>query len=197
MNILVYDDHKFVTEAIFQFISKQNKANVTATCNTIDEVKEVMSKNKVDILVSDLLSNEDAGFTLIEFIFKNYPETKIIIYSSVTSEFIIDALLDMGVSKFVNKIDSLDVLWENIEEIYENIEPVHHKYYQSLRLTKREKEIVSLLSQGLAAKEIANILGSSPNTINNQKNALLEKFNCLNSIDLVVKLSQMGLIGII
>ncbi|MBL0191897.1 MAG: response regulator transcription factor, partial [Saprospiraceae bacterium] len=65
------------------------------------------------------------------------------------------------------------------------------------KLTKREKEISQLMAKGLAAKEIADILGSSPNTINNQKNRLLEKFECTNSTELVVKLAQMGLMGII
>ena len=67
----------------------------------------------------------------------------------------------------------------------------------NMYLTKREKEIAILLTKGFSAKEIAEVIGSSQNTINNQKNAMLEKFDCVNSTELIVKLSQMGLLGIL
>lgn len=196
-NILLYDDHPFVTESVASYLKKNTDVHVVNEIHTHADVYINLKMNNVDILVSDVLSDENAGFDLFEHVTKNYPNTKIVIYSSISNDFIIQSLLDIGVSTFVNKKETLEFLWQKIKEAFEKDNLKRQKAAPSVKLTSREKEIVSLLSKGLAAKEIANILGSSPNTINNQKNALLEKFNCLNSIDLVVKLSQMGLIGII
>jgi len=69
--------------------------------------------------------------------------------------------------------------------------------HQPKYLTSRERDIAMLLAKGCSSKEIAETLGLSQNTINNQKNAMLEKFNCINSVDLIVKLTQMGMIGIL
>jgi DNA-binding CsgD family transcriptional regulator len=59
-------------------------------------------------------------------------------------------------------------------------------------LSPKEKEIVRYMARGMAAKEIAVLTGSAVNTINNQKNHLLAKFECMNSTELVSKLMQMG-----
>lgn len=61
-------------------------------------------------------------------------------------------------------------------------------------LTHREKEIVKYLAKGLAAKEIAVLTETAVNTINNQKKHLLAKFDCINTTELVSKLTQMGYI---
>lgn len=196
MNILLYDDHNFVTEAVANFISQQSDVDHVDRCHSIEEVKKNLQKYDVDILVSDVLSDEDAGFSLFEYVAKYHPDVRVVVYSSLSNKFIIDSLLEMGVFVVVNKKEPISVLWENILKTKSSLLASSKKNVTLVKLTNREKEIVTLLAQGLVAKEIAEILGSSPNTINNQKNTMLEKFDCLNSTELVVKLSQMGLISI-
>jgi two-component system, NarL family, captular synthesis response regulator RcsB len=198
MQILLYDDHSFVTEAIAKHITENTNAEVVDQCHTIKEVMMSLKSNEVDILVSDVLSDEDSGFTIFEYVTKNYPETKVVVYTSISNIFIVQSLLEMGISGVVNKKESIAILWEYIQKIMEETKTTSKKNIPTiLQLTKREKEIAILLSKGLSAKEISDTIGSSQNTINNQKNAMLEKFGCTNSTDLVVKLTQMGLIGIL
>ena len=54
-------------------------------------------------------------------------------------------------------------------------------------ITKREKEIIALLAQGKASKEIAYILGLAKNTVDNYRQKLLKKFNASSSTELVIK----------
>jgi DNA-binding CsgD family transcriptional regulator len=54
-------------------------------------------------------------------------------------------------------------------------------------LTKREKEIVTLLGQGNASKQIAHILGIHKTTVDNHRQRLLKKFNASSSTELVLK----------
>ena len=59
-------------------------------------------------------------------------------------------------------------------------------------LTPKEKDIVRYLARGMSAKEIAALTQSAVNTINNQKNHLLAKFECMNTTELISKLTLMG-----
>lgn len=58
---------------------------------------------------------------------------------------------------------------------------------ESTLITKREKDIIALLAQGKASKEIAYILGIAKNTVDNYRQKLLKKFNASSSIELVMK----------
>ena len=197
MHILIYDDHNFVTEAIATYIRQQTDVCVIYECYTVDEVVQNLEMHDVDFIVSDVLSDEDAGFTIFEHLTKNYPDIKVVAYTSITNPFITQSLLDMGVSAVVNKKTSIASLWEQIQKIVLDSKIKTKNVVPNMYLTKREKEIAILLTKGFSAKEIAEVIGSSQNTINNQKNAMLEKFDCVNSTELIVKLSQMGLLGIL
>lgn len=55
------------------------------------------------------------------------------------------------------------------------------------KVTKREREIISLLSQGKASKQIAHILGLQKNTVDNHRQRLLKKFGVSSSTELIFK----------
>ncbi|MEZ4983948.1 MAG: helix-turn-helix transcriptional regulator [Saprospiraceae bacterium] len=55
------------------------------------------------------------------------------------------------------------------------------------KTSQREKEIISLLSQGKASKQIADILGITKNTVDNHRQRLLKKFGVQSSAELVIK----------
>lgn len=197
IRILLYDDHSFVTEAIARHIYNYTNAQVVDQCHTINDVMMSLRKNDVDILISDVLSDENAGLTLFEHVTQNYPKISIIVYTSISNKFIIHSLLKMGIAEVVNKKESIAVLIATIEKIMKENRDLPKTTHQPLYLTSRERDIALLLAKGCSSKEIAETLGLSQNTINNQKNAMLEKFNCINSVDLIVKLTQMGMIGIL
>ena len=102
-------------------------------------------------------------------------------------------LYEYGVVGIVNKSKGLEELWQLMELAYLTTE---YKKKSSdsppPTLTPKEKEIAKFLIRGLVAKEIATLTGNSVNTINNQKNHLLAKFECMNTTELMSKLTLMG-----
>ena len=59
-------------------------------------------------------------------------------------------------------------------------------------LTEREREIVILLGQGVAPKQIARLLGTRPSTIRQQVHRAREKAGCVTVIELAVKVASVG-----
>jgi DNA-binding CsgD family transcriptional regulator len=55
------------------------------------------------------------------------------------------------------------------------------------KVSKREREIIVLMAQGKASKQISDILGISKRTVDNHRQRLLKKFNAASSVELVTK----------
>ncbi len=197
MNVILYDDHTFVMEAIAKHSSKPKTAQIVSQCETIDETLSAIKKHKIDIMIADVLSSENSGTKLFENVLSQHPKVKIIVFSAITNSFVKDCLIEMGVRSVVSKSASLDYLWQIVTKVH------HDKASRDInpiiipRLTDREKNICDCLVEGLSVPDISHKFGTSSNTINNQKKNLLRKFNCKNSTELIVKLAQMNLIEVI
>lgn len=56
-------------------------------------------------------------------------------------------------------------------------------------LTERERQVVQLLSSGLAAKQIAKQLGTRPDTVRRQLRQAQDKAGCATVVELAVKVA--------
>ncbi len=84
---------------------------------------------------------------------------------------------------------------ENKSPNYKNI--VTNYYYpdeEEARLTKREREIVGRLSDGLSSKQIADILFISESTVTNHRKNILRKTNSKNVAELIRYAAGRGII---
>lgn len=62
------------------------------------------------------------------------------------------------------------------------------------KVSKREKEIILLLAQGLTTKQIGHKLNISPTTVISHSNNVRAKLNCKNCPELIYRASQIGLL---
>lgn len=84
-------------------------------------------------------------------------------------------------------------------EIYEHSPPVaiqtsylmNYTHVESTGVTLRQREVLTLLAQGLATKAIADKLKISIHTVESHRKSLLEKFGAKNVAELIMKASKM------
>ena len=193
MKIVLYDDHPIILDGLSNYFSRKEDVEVVGTASTRAEVIALLLSDEIDILVSDVITDEELGLELFEEIQKMKLQTKVVVYSSLHGELVHNFLYEYGVVGIVNKNKGLEELWQLVELAYLTTEYKSKSSEDSPpTLTPKEKEIAKFLGRGLAAKEIATLTGSAVNTINNQKNHLLAKFECMNATELVSKLTLMG-----
>jgi len=194
MRIIIFDDHTFVLNTLKDYLSKKPQVEIAGTANTKKEAIDLLSTKQADIFISDVLTEEEIGLSLFEEIQARGFGVKIVVYSSITSEFVKQYLFEYGVLAILHKSESLEKLWETLQLVHSNdkYKDKSQKWEQPPQLTPKEQEIARYMAKGLAAKEIAVLTNNSVNTINNQKSHLLLKFHCTNSTELVLKLLQMG-----
>jgi DNA-binding NarL/FixJ family response regulator len=193
MKIALFDDHPIILEGLSNYFLKKADVELVGAVSTKAEVIKLLRSTSVDILISDVITDEELGLELFEEIQAMDIDTKVIVYSSLQGDLVHNFLYEYGVVAILNKNKGLEELWQMVEVAYLATEyKKKSSDSQPPALTPKEKEIVKYLARGLAAKEIAAITQSSVNTINNQKNHLLAKFECVNTTELVLKLTQMG-----
>ena len=194
MTIALFDDHPIILDGLSDFFSKKAGVKVVGTATRKAEVITLLAAQDIDILVSDVITDEELGLELFEEIQRRAFTTKVIVYSSLQGELVHNFLYEYGVVGIVNKSKGLEELWQLVELAYLTTE---YKKKNSTgapppMLTPKEKDIVRYLARGMSAKEIAALTQTAVNTINNQKNHLLAKFECINTTELISKLTLMG-----
>lgn len=196
IRLVLYDDHPIVTEAIQECLSKFNNLKVLKTFSVINDFLKFVKSNEVDVIITDILSSEEIGISLITQIKKHNKKSKLIAFSAISSSFIIQALIDAGADAFISKKSNLEILYNTIIEVHLKSQVPNRIIKSPVKLTTKEKHIIQLLKQGKSSKEISEITNTSANTINNQKSHLFEKFSCANTNELLLKLISMGYLEI-
>jgi two-component system capsular synthesis response regulator RcsB len=194
MTIALFDDHPIILDGLSNFFSKKAGVKVVGTATRKADVITLLAAQEIDILVSDVITDEELGLELFEEIQRRAFTTKVIVYSSLQGELVHNFLYEYGVVGIVNKSKGLEELWQLVELAYLTTEYKKKNTNNTPppMLTPKEKDIVRYLARGMSAKEIAALTQSAVNTINNQKNHLLAKFECMNTTELISKLTLMG-----
>lgn len=205
VKIHLADDHQILIDGIKTLLhTHPNLAVVGTSLNGTNLYQEVV-ENEADILVLDLNMPEVDGLQVIkEFNKKGFP-CKVIILSSHDDLRIIKEVMKMGASGFLTKkcageniIDAIGAVL-NDEEYF--CKSVREKIFNtatrnipklktvdqkdSLMLTEREIEIITLIAHEFSGKEISEQLFISVNTVETHRKNIMKKLDAKNSISLV------------
>lgn len=196
LGLVIYDDHPIFTQAIHEYLSKFSNIKVLKTFTVVSDFLKFIKNTDIDVIITDILSCEEIGISIITQIKKHNKKSKIIAFSAISSPFVIQTMIDAGVDAFVSKRSDLENLYNKIIEVNLQSQEINRIVKPPVKLTNKEREIIQLLKEGKSAREISEITNTSINTINNQKCHLIEKFKCTNTNELILKLISMGYIDI-
>lgn len=168
-----------------------------------------------DIVLMDLKMPELNGVESTREIRKQYPKIKIIALSSYYSKSFILNMIDAGVAAYLAKDSSQKEFVETINQVYnkgyyyndevmklisENLlqgnKTTVKSTFDNLYLTRKEKEVLTLICAQYTTQEIADKLFISPRTVDGHRNNLLQKTNCKNTAGLVIFAIQNSIVDI-
>jgi len=164
-----------------------------------------------DLLILDINLPDLSGIEAVPTIKKIAPKTRILLCTAfVTDERVVDALRS-GADGFVEKTNTWKDFVEAIERVSHGehffraqsspaladplaIKPVPARSAPTIPLSKREKEVLTLIAHGHTSKEIATKLGLSIGTVETHRTNLMRKLKARNMAGLVVYAFHSGLI---
>ncbi len=201
--ILIIDDHPLVADGIKTMLKESENLKIIGVCKTASESLSFLMEQTPDIILLDISLPDMDGLQLCEAIRKKNKESKIIGLTSTNEAGIITGLLQRGGNGYLLKNMEREDLIEAIAtvitgKIYlskaanERVLEQFHRLGSTETnpvLTRREKEILKLLSDGLNGPEIAERLFLSPLTVETHRKNLLRKFNA-HSVQLLLKIAR-------
>lgn len=208
--ILLVDDHPIFREGLRSLIDKDAKAIVVGEAGDGAEAVRLAGELKPDLVVMDLTMPIMNGIDATREITKQYPGTRVLALSMESDRFFVVEVLKAGATGYLLKDTAFAELAEAIatvargetylprkistllvKEFLQCIPEEMNLVYQNL--TAREREILQLVADGKSIKEIAYLLGNSYKTVENQRQAIMQKLQLFTVAELTKYAVRHGL----
>lgn len=197
--ILIIDDHQLVLEGLKLLIESTSELDFVGMAESGKVGISMIEETKPDILLLDIEMPEMNGIEVCKHVKASFPSIKVIAITMLVQPSIIQSMRSAGADGFLIKNTSGAELVFAIKEVYEG-----RSYYSSEvlekvkkgiiingnkfpvpKLSKREKEVVSLIMESYNTKEIAKALSISAGTVETHRRNLFRKLGVKNAVGLV------------
>ncbi|MCF8233275.1 MAG: response regulator transcription factor [Bacteroidales bacterium] len=201
INIIIVDDHEIFRNGLKMVLNRLKYVNILAEASNGKEFLELLPNHHPDIVLMDIEMPVMNGIEASDKAMKEYPGLKIIALTMFNDDEYIQSMIDAGVKGFLIKNIKKDILDRALQEVNNGGNYYSQELMQfftrrltkeddkskeeELNITKREKEILQLMAEGMNNKEIADSLFVSERTIIGHKSNLLAKTGCKNTIGLL------------
>jgi DNA-binding NarL/FixJ family response regulator len=206
IQVAIFEDHPIVMRSLTSELCNVSSFDFKFGASTkIELYKSLVEHKNLDVLILDFLAVDVTGMELYEHVQKNFPDVKMISFTSLSSPILVENLLATGVKAYVNKNQDIDDLLKAVHEVYEGkiCLPDDYKFLASRihglkknSLTPREIEMVQLISKEFTTNDIASQYGISVNTVENHRKNIFVKLNVKNVAGLVREASNLGYLEI-
>jgi DNA-binding NarL/FixJ family response regulator len=202
-NIIIADDHPIVRLGVESFVKQFDATIHIDFASDYQDLQFVLAERKHDLLIQDVYFGEKDARDFISDVIEKF-QIPVIAISTDDNPNLVKTLLDKGVRAFVSKSENLEELVEALKtvaagEIFtsEEIKKKLSKYEQdwkSIRLTKRELEVLQEAVKERTNKEIAAALFISEKTVEIHKTNLYSKLGVKNLAGLVNRAHELKLV---
>lgn len=216
INIILTDDHQIIRDGLKALLKEEDTIQVIGEASNGDELVKMLPTLTPDVVLMDMNMPMKDGFETTKFIKENYPDVKVLVLTMLNHESYINKMMDLGAFGYVLKSAGKDELCTAIKlvangtpyicaevalELLKKVQnPVAFAANTSQPakgmkdLSKREVEVLGLISEGFTNAEIADKLFTSKRTIETHRQNLLEKTQTKNTATLIKYALLRGLI---
>ena len=198
------DDHPMVIEGMKAMLNQIRYVELCATASNAYEAMEKVKENQPDLVITDINMPEISGVELTSKLKKEFPNLKIIGMSTFNERSYISQMIQNGADGFLVKSASKEEIETAISSVLDgkmylsSDAGISNSEQKELKnqptLTRREKEILTLISEGFTNPQIAEKLFISLYTVETHRKNLLSKFNTNNTASLIKIAATNGLL---
>lgn len=207
IKLIIVDDHQLIRDGLKKYIANDPDFQFQGEAENGLKALELLEKEEVDIILSDLNMPEMDGLELTEKVLDQFPKSKIIILTMLDEPHYIKQLMSCGAEGYLFKNSGVDEVKKAIKKVYDgetymshevtekltqyvikrnDANPKNKKFGFHVDLSERELEVLELIIKEHSNKEIAEKLFISPRTVDAHKRNMIEKTGSRNIAGLVV-----------
>jgi DNA-binding NarL/FixJ family response regulator len=203
IKVFIVDDHYMVIEGIRALLQHETNMELMGHAMSVDSCLSFLAQQQPDVIIMDINLADKSGIDLCAEVKQLYPGIFILGLSTFNQQSFIRKMMDNGASGYVLKNVTREELVEAITTIVKGKLYLSHEAARSLRsteepglpvLTRREKEVLSLIADGMTNNEVAEKLFISTTTVDTHRKSLLSKLNAKNTASLVRIATQLHII---
>lgn len=192
LHILLVDDHAIFRHGLRALLSDTMPSAQVSEAGSL-EAALTLDIPGLSLALLDIRLPGIGGIDGIAMIRQRWPTSKVIILSGLdTPEAFLEAMAS-GAAAYIPKSESPERIIEGITKAFEDAEGLDVGPPLSGQLTQRQREVLSLLSQGLSNKLIARHLGLSENTVRRHVQDILDHFHVESRSEAVFAAQRRGL----
>jgi len=211
--IILADDHALFREGLKRILAESSDLKVIGEVADGLELIKMLHNLKPDMVILDISMPNIRGIEAIQEIKTIHPESKILVLTMHRDMEYLHQAISSGAHGYLLKEDADSELFSAIEKVKRGkiyISPKLSEYLtedwarihrgehepasETEPLTIREREILKLIAEGKANKEIASLLNISIRTVEHHRANIMDKLNLKNVAELIKYAIQKGYI---
>lgn len=203
MKLLLIDDHFVVRSGLAASLALEDDMDVIAEADSGDQALTAYTSHRPDIVLMDLQLPGLTGIEATQAILTADPDAKILIFSTFARDEEIHRALRAGALGYLQKSASRPDLLAAIRAVAAGQQSLPPDIAARLKerdtrpdITPRELEILTLVTQGNANKEIAALLGIAEDTVKQHVSRILQKLAVNDRAQATAEAIRLGLVTV-
>jgi len=208
--VLLVDDHELVRQGIAAMLQGAGDVQVIAEAKTGREALEVARRELPDVVLMDVRMPDMDGLEATRKLKEERPRTAVVMLTMHDNPAYLRDAVRAGAAGYLLKDVSKDELVDAIRQVSSGGAFIESQMLKGMlsemkpnaggpspaakNLTKREREILTLVAEGMSNREIAEKLVLSPETVKSHVAAILEKLNVSDRTQAAIYAVRNGLV---
>lgn len=205
IRIVVIDDHPVVREGLVAMLEDEAEFRVVGEAGSAEEALRLVAATRPDVVLLDLELPGMSGLEAIPALNEAHPEAALLVLTAYDTDERVLGAIRAGARGYLLKGASLEAIARAIRVVHAGesyLDPrIANKVLAELRphkhtttLSDREREVLRLVAEGLANKQIAQSLGVTERTVKYHVTSILNKLGAENRAHAVALAAQRGLL---
>ncbi|MFA9418744.1 MAG: response regulator [Gammaproteobacteria bacterium] len=208
ITVLLTDDHELVRTGIRRLLEDSKQVSIIGEADCGEKSIQLAQQHQPDVILMDVNMPGIGGVESCRRILQRNPKQKIIVLTVHNEQTFPKRLLEIGARGYLTKECGVDEMIEAIRLVHAGNYYIATSIAQQLalsllpgndvnpidKLSRREFQVMLMISQGLTNAKISDKLCLSPKTISTYRLRLLEKLDAHNEVDLIKIAVEQGMV---
>jgi len=193
IRLAICDTSPMFRYGLEQLFAAEADIEVSKIISRHEDIADVIGDNDLDILIVDIDGEDPRDLDYLREFRERRPEVKIVVFTACKDENLILRTVEIGIQGFRLKQNEVDNIVETVQAVSRGQSRMESCVTQAVMghinrkrngnrpvLSKREREVLKLISKGMSNGEIAESLYISPRTVKFHVSSIFSKLDVKN-----------------